>query len=108
MPRVPILPALLQALALALLLSAVALFWALKVASAGGVWFASLVSILALYPWTLANPIPTRGSEAAHPFVGSLAATLPALGNALVVAIAAALFYLYARRRLAHPERMLA
>jgi len=104
----PILPALLQALALAVLLSAVALFWALKVASPGGVWFASLVSILALFPWTLANPIPARGSEASHPFVGSLAATLPALGNALVVAIAATLFYLYARRRLAHPERMLA
>lgn len=104
----PLLPALFQALGLAFLLAAATLFWALRVASAGGVWFASLLSILALYPWTLANPIPVRGSEVGHPFVGSLAATLPAVGHALVVTAAATLFYLYARRRLARPERLLA
>ena len=104
----PLLPPLLQSAALAALLAAVVLFWAVRVQTAGGVWFATLVTVALLGRWFFANPIPLRGAAAPHPFFGETTESLPWAGGMAVLLLGAAFFFLHARRRLRRPERMLA
>jgi hypothetical protein len=103
----PLVPPLLSSLAGNALLAAAVLFWAGRVETAGAVWFASMCSLLALGKWFFANPIPLRNGEEPSPFFASPAATLAWLGNLAVVLAATLILYLYARRRLAQPERLL-
>jgi hypothetical protein len=104
----PLLPPLLQSAALAALLGAVVLFWAVRVQTAGGVWFSTLVTVALLGRWFFANPVPLRGSAASHPWIGELTESLEWAGGMVVLLLGAGFFFLHARRRLRRPERMLA
>jgi hypothetical protein len=104
----PLLPPLLQSAVLAALLGAVVLFWAVRVQTAGGVWFATLITVALLGRWFFANPVPLRGSTAAHSLLGEPAESLEWGGGMAVLLLGAAFFFLHARRRLRRPERMLA
>jgi hypothetical protein len=103
----PLLSMLLQITAVVFLLGALALFWAVRLKTAGAVWLASMATVVALRPWVFRNPIPSIyfGHFGAW-FLGRDEA-LPWLGSLAVLATAATLFSLYARRRLRRPESML-
>ena len=105
--RFPLLAPLAQIAIVAFLLGALALFWAVRLKTAGAVWLASIMTLVVLRPWFFRNPIPSLyfsqsgawlpGPDAARAWAGSLA----------VLATAATLFALYAWRRLRRPESML-
>lgn len=90
-----------------LFVGAAALFWAVRLQSAGAVWLATLVTAALAGRWLFASPIPD------HLF-GHYGAWLPGpeealawLRNATVLATLAFLLTLYARRRLRRPELMI-
>jgi len=100
----PILPALIQIATTSLLVGAISLFWTVSLKSGDAAALASTLSILALGRWFFASPIP----DVAPPglwlgFEGSLDW---ARVNAAIL-LAAAVFYAYARRRIAVPEKLL-
>lgn len=104
-----LLPVFLHAFLVGLLIGAVTLFWATRIATTGGTMVASFVTVLALSKWAMASPIvSSRGAstimylDLIHPSQISVA------WNLLVTALAIVLFYLYARERLRRPELMLA
>lgn len=103
----PLIPPLCTALVSVALLGAASLFWALRVETSGAVWFATLATLLALYRWYFANPIPDRSSSGGNLLFAPLPATLSWLGDLAVLAAATTLLHIYARRRLARPERLL-
>lgn len=103
----PLVPPLVSAVTAVALLGAAALFWAVRVETSGAVWFATLATLLALGRWYFANPIPGRDAAPGNPFFAPLPATLSWLGDQAVLLAAASLLYVYARRRLANPERLL-
>lgn len=86
---------------------AAALFWAVRLRTAGGVWLASLASVAVAGRWFFFDPIPQRlFSESGRWLpVGWDAARWA--GAAAVLAGGAVLFTLYARRRLRRPELLL-
>lgn len=92
-------PALLQLLLTAAVIGAVVLFWAVRLRGPGAVAFASLLTLLALQRWLLANPVRRVG--------WTVDAAADWLGANAVLAGAAAMLYLYARRRLSRPETLL-
>ncbi len=100
----PILSPLVQVAAVSLLLGAVALFWAVRLRTAGGVWLASMVTLVLMGKWFFFNPIPPRFGEAFGRFLPGPEAALAWLRSAAVLAVGSALFFLYARRRLRRPE----
>jgi hypothetical protein len=104
----PLLPALLQAAAMTALLGAAVLFWAVRLKTAGAVWFATLITVALLGRWFFATPIPLRGTSALHPLVGGAEETLEWAEGMAVLLLGATFFFLHARRRLERPERMLA
>jgi hypothetical protein len=100
----------LQLLAATAFAAAATLFWAVRLGSAGAVWLAALVTVVAAGRWMFWNPVVTAVPGA--PRVGKL---LPPpwelwawATHAVPLAIGAALLLLYARRRLRRPELMLA
>jgi hypothetical protein len=106
----PLLTVLTQLAAVTLFTGAVAVFWAVRLASAGGVWLAAIATVFAAGRWTLWVPVVTP--QPGGPRIGKLlpdpwgvwewaAHTIPLL-------IAASLLVLYARRRLRRPESILA
>jgi len=103
----PLLAPLAQIAAVAFLLGALALFWAVRLKTAGAVWLASMATLVLLRPWFFRNPIQDLYfSHFGHWLPGPDEA-LPWLGSLAVLATAATLFSLYARRRLRRPESML-
>jgi hypothetical protein len=102
----PLIAALLQALLVCTVVGAAALFWAVRLASRGAVWGATLATALLLARWLAYNPIPPR-------LTGKGGSWLPALEDltswattSAVLSAATVLFLLYARRRLRRPETM--
>lgn len=103
----PLISPLVQIVVISLFLGAVSLFWAVRLRTSGGVWLASAVTVGAMSPWFFFNPIPPRFGSAFGAFLPGADESLAWLGNLAVLAVGTALFYLYARRRLRRPERML-
>lgn len=103
----PLLAVLFHTVVVSLFLGAVALFWAVRLRTAGAVWLASLATVLLMKRWSMANPIPPRLTVAYGPFLPGPEAALAWLPSLAVLAGGAALFFLYARRRLKRPETML-
>jgi hypothetical protein len=103
----PLLPSLLQILVVSAFLGAVSLFWAVRLRTSGGVWLASAVTVAAMGRWFFFDPTAHETGAAHRPFLSSLEDALPWLASTAALSLGAALFYLYARRRLRRPERML-
>ncbi len=103
----PLLPALLQIVVVSAFLGAVSLFWAVRLRTAGGVWLASAVTVAAMGRWFFFDPTAQETGAAHQPLFPKLEDSLPWLASAAALALGATLFYLYARRRLRRPERML-
>lgn len=106
-PRFPLIAPLVQIVVISLFLGAVSLFWAVRLRTSGAVWLASAVTIGGSSPWFFSSPIPPRFGAVYGPLLPGADESLAWLGNLAVLAAGAALFYLYARRRLRRPERML-
>ena len=103
----PLLPPLLQIVVVSLFLGAVSLFWAVRLRTSGAVWLASAVTVGLMSPWFFADPIPPPFLTHYGHFLPGAEESLPWLRSLAILAVGAALFYLYARRRLRRPERML-
>ena len=103
----PLLASLAQITAVTLLLGALALFWAVRLKTAGAVWLASMVTLVVLRPWFFRNPIPDVYFSQFGPWLPGRDEALPWLGSLAVLGTATILFSLYARRRLRRPESML-
>lgn len=100
----PLLPVLIQIPVVSAFLGTVALFWAVRVRTAGGVELATLVTVGLLHRWFFASPVEGAGEGA---FLAGPLESLEWLANLAVLAGGALLFFLYARRRLRRPETML-
>ena len=104
-PPFPFSGPLLQVAIVVVFLAAVTLNWTLRMKSAVGVVFATYATCLAFLPWLFANPIhpPTEMPEG-RMTVGDY---IDFAQQNLVLAVAAAVFYLYAQQRLARPESII-
>lgn len=103
-----VLPAMLHAALVALLTGTVTLFWAARISTTGGTAAAAFLTLFALSKWIFKSPI----LQGLGPSVTWLAGFVPPVllelvWNLGVLAIAAAIFFLYARERLRRPEKML-
>ena len=103
----PILPVLVHIPVVSAFLGTVALFWAVRVRTAGGVWLATLATVGLLHRWFFANPVPERHGADYGAFLAGPLPSLEWLWSLAVLAGGALLFFLYARRRLRRPETML-
>lgn len=103
----PLLPPLIQVAAVSAFLGAVSLFWAVRLRTAGAVWLASAVTVGLAGRWFFFDPTDRKFGAARRPFLPEGEEVLPWLASLAVLAAGATLFYLYARRRLRRPERML-
>jgi len=103
----PLLPALLQIAVASAFLGTVSLFWAVRLRTAGAVWLASAVTVGLMSRWFLFDPTARKLGTAPRPLLPDGEEALPWLASFAVLALGATLFYLYARRRLRRPERML-
>lgn len=103
----PLLAPSIQIVVVSLFLGAVSLFWAVRLRTSGAVWLASAVTVAAMSPWFFTNPIPQRFKAHYGALLPGAEESLPWLRSLAILAVGAALFYLYARRRLRRPERML-
>jgi hypothetical protein len=101
----PLLPALAAAILLVLVVGAAALFWATRIQSAGAVWLATVGFVGLLGRWTLANPIPERGT-AAGAFFGRAEDVSDLLVNIITLLPISILLILATRRRLTHPASL--
>jgi len=101
----PIVWPLVQVVIVVVFLTAATLNWALRLKSAVGVVFATYATCLAFVPWFLSNPIhpPTEMREGRM----VLGDYIDFAQQNLVLAVAAAVFYLYAQQRLARPESII-
>ena len=95
---------LIQALLIAALIGAVSMFWGVYLRSGGAVIVAVLVTLLAMARWVFDDPLPT---EPGGRFLPRLAELPEWIRTNLVLAVAALIFYLYARRRMLHTEQLL-
>jgi len=95
---------LIQEASVALFVTAVTLNWAVRVRSAGGVMFATYVTAAAFSPWLFANPIHPPTTMNGPMTIGDIIAWSQ---NNLVLLSGAAIFYLYARQRLARQEAVI-
>jgi hypothetical protein len=98
-----------QLLAVTAFTGAAAIFWAVRLGSAGSVWLATMATVVATARWTFWVPVVTAAPG--QPRVGKL---LPSPWNvwewatrALPLVVAGTLLVLYARRRLRRPELLL-
>lgn len=96
---------LVQVVSLAVFLTAVTLNWSLRLKNAGAVIFATYATILAFAPWVFANPIHPPAEMPNGPM--RLEDIVDYLQQNLVLAAAAAVFYLYALQRLSRPESII-
>jgi hypothetical protein len=103
----PLLPVLLQAVATVFLVGATVLFWAVRLREAGGVWLASLLTLAALSPWLLVNPVPTPYRSAGGAWLPGLWESMAWSYRCAVLVAAGLLLFSYARRRLRRPESLI-
>jgi len=101
----PLFAPLLQVVVVSAFLGAVALFWAVRLKTAAGVWLASVLTLLVMGRWFFTSPIPERYAFGA--LVPGGEGSLPWLRSLAVLSFGAVLFFLYARRRLRRPELMI-
>ena len=104
----PILSCLTQVLVVSVFLGALALFWAVRLKSAGGVWLASVATTIALQRWFFHNPVPHRHFGVHESFLPREEALIEWIVSVAVLGAATVLLYFYARRRLRRPETMIA
>lgn len=104
-PSFPLSGPLVQVVFVVAFLTAVTLNWTLRMKSAVGVIFATYATCLAFLPWLFSNPIhpPTQMPEGRM----TLGDYIDFAQQNLVLAVAAAVFYLYAQQRLARPESII-
>lgn len=94
-----------QVVVVSLFTAAVVLNWSVRFKSAGAVMFATYATAAVFYPWFFSNPIYPPTTFQQHRQVGDW---IDYGQQNLVLLAAAAVFYLYARQRLARPERLIA
>jgi hypothetical protein len=104
-PNFPVAWPLLQVVFVVAFLTAATLNWTLRLKGAVGVVFATYATCLAFAPWLFSNPIhpPTEMPEGRM----TLGHYIDFAQQNLVLAVAAAVFYLYAQQRLARPESII-
>jgi hypothetical protein len=93
-----------QVITSALFIGAVVLNWAVRVRTAGAVIFATYATALAFSPWLFSNPMHPPTTMNGPMTIGDLIAFSQ---NNLVLLAGAAVFFLYARQRLARPEAII-
>jgi hypothetical protein len=93
-----------QVVSSALFIGAVVLNWAVRVRTAGAVIFATYTTALAFSPWLFSNPMHPPTTMNGPMTIGDLIAFSQ---NNLVLLAGAAVFFLYARQRLARPEAII-
>ena len=106
--RFPLLVVVSQIAAVSLCLGAAALFWAVRLKTAGGVWLASMGTIVLLKDWFFFNPVPSRHWAEFGPLLLGAEESIPWLISLAVLATATIILYLYTRRRLRRPETLIA
>jgi hypothetical protein len=106
-PSFPLLTVLAQGVLVTVFVMAVALFWAVRLRTPGGVWLAALATVAVFGRWFFFDPVPRRLSGVAGPLLPGGWDAVRWAGTALVLATASVLFFLYARRRLRRPELLL-
>jgi len=104
----PILSCLTQVTVVSVFLGALALFWAVRLKTAGGVWLASIATTIALQRWFFHNPVPDRHFGIHAALFPREEALLDWIVSVAVLGSATLLLYFYARRRLRRPETMIA
>lgn len=104
----PLVSCLAQVAVVSAFLGALALFWAVRLKTAGGVWLASIATAAALQRWFFHNPVPDRHFGIHAAFFPREEALLDWTVSVAVLGSATLLLYFYARRRLRRPETMIA
>jgi hypothetical protein len=104
-PNFPLSGPLVQVVFVVAFLTAATLNWTLRLKSAVGVVMATYATCLVFLPWLFSNPIhpPTEMPEGRM----VLGDYIDFAQQNLVLAVAAAVFYLYAQQRLARPESII-
>jgi hypothetical protein len=99
----------LQLLAVVAFTAATTVFWAVRLASSGAVWLASLATVVVAGRWCFWLPVVSAlpGREKVGVLLPSPWAIWEWATRAVPLAVAAALLLLYARRRLRRPELLL-
>ncbi|MEM7586429.1 MAG: hypothetical protein AAF560_23775 [Acidobacteriota bacterium] len=100
--------ALFQSTVLAALLTSIVLFWAVRLKTSGAVLVASAITAGLLTPWIFFSPQMQPVLGLPQEFWGVPVAILVWSWKAAMQALAALIFFLYARQRLRRPEAMLA
>jgi len=95
---------LIQTAIVALFLTSVTLNWSLRLATPGGVIFATFMTAIAFFPWFFANPIYPP-AFVGHPMTAD--DIIKVAKDNLVLAGAAGVFYLYSLQRLMRPETII-
>lgn len=103
----PIVSSLAQVTVVSVFLGALALFWAVRLKTAGGVWLASIATTIALQRWFFHNPVPDRHFGVHQGFFPREEALVDWIASVAVLGAATLLLYFYARRRLRRPETMI-
>lgn len=103
-----LLRALIQSLAVALLLGVLALFWAVRLRSSGAVLVASLATTLLLSKWIFYNPMIDKSGGPPERLLGVAVPVLDWMWNILVLILATWILFQYARERLRRPETLIA
>ncbi len=98
----PLVPAVIQLVITCALIGATTLYWSLRLRTAGGVLFASVLTVGALGKWVFSIPVYPRWNQ-----VSPIEVLIPWARQNVVLLIATGLLYLYARRRLTRPEEIL-
>ena len=104
----PILSSLTQVTVVSVFLGALALLWAVRLKTAGGVWLASIATTIALQQWFFHNPVPDRHFGVHQAFLPREEALIDWIVSVAVLGTATVLLYFYARRRLRRPETLIA
>ena len=104
----PLLSCLTQVTVVSVFLGALALFWAVRLKTAGGVWLASIASTILLQRWFFHNPVPDRHFGIHAGLFPREEALIDWIASVAVLGAATLLLYFYARRRLRRPETMIA
>jgi hypothetical protein len=104
----PLVSCLAQVAVVSAFLGALALFWAVRLKTAGGVWLASVATAIALQRWFFHNPVPDRHFGIHAALFPREEALIDWTVSVAVLGSATLLLYFYARRRLRRPETMIA
>ncbi len=86
-------------------LAATALNWTVRMRTSGAVIFAVYATVLAFSPWFFRNPVRPPGYQGIGPM--QLSDYIDYFKTNAILAIAAVIFYLYARQRLSRPESLI-